>query len=374
MEPETKPTSPIVEANAQTPIEMSSKPSEEDSSDNSVSDAKPDTFKRARESSDDESEDERPRKLQFGRYDEELQRNLQITTTFADIHVHSSTIEALENITLPIRHPAAFEHGILAKFPSQSVLLYGPPGTGKTQLVRALAKQSHTKVLAISGADINDKYVGVGEKKIKEMFALARREHPCIIFIDEADAMFCSRSQDSSRSCDRSYLNQFLSEMDGINSGNGRNPVVVAATNRPFDIDEGVMRRLGRRIMVDLPDALSREEILKIHLRGESLAADVDILELAKATVNYTGSDLKNLVYSAAITALREELDLGQELPGSRRILCRNHFLHAKRESPASPIADTVAKIHEFHNKFGNTAQARGAAGPVNKVKSLVAC
>ncbi|KAL7917289.1 P-loop containing nucleoside triphosphate hydrolase protein [Trichoderma austrokoningii] len=329
-------------------------------------------------SSDDESENERPRKLQFGPYHDDMQRCLVkprgIKTTFADVHVHSSTIEALENFMLPMRHPAAFEYGILSKCASQSVLLYGPPGTGKSLLVRALAKQSRTKILAISGADIWDKYVGTGEKKIKELFALARHEYPCIIFIDEADAMFRSRSQQSGSSCYRSYLNQFLSEMDGINSENGRNPVVIAATSRPFDIDEGILRRLGRRIMIDLPDALAREEILKIHLRGESLAADVDISELAKATANYTGSDLKNLVYSAAVTALREELDLGGRLSSSRRILCRKHFLHAKREIPASPIADTAAKIHDFHNKFGNTVQTRGAAGPVNKAKSSAVC
>ena len=309
-----------------------------------------------------------------------------MTTTFADVHIDSGTIEALENVTLAMHHPNAFGYGILSRCASQSVLLYGPPGTGKTLLVRALAKQASSKILAISGADINSKYVGKGEKKIKDMFALARREYPCIIFIDEADAMFRSRSADS-RNCHQQYINEFLVGMDGINSGGLKNPVVVAATTRPFDIDEGILRRLGRRIMVDIPNAAAREQILKIHLKGESLADDVDLSELARATPDYTGSDLKNLVYSAAITALREEMSAARRLSsppgstpestgsqiGSRRVLRRAHFLHAKREIPPSPISDTVAKIRQFHNKFGDTVQKRSGEGPVDKTKSSVA-
>ncbi|KAH7125925.1 P-loop containing nucleoside triphosphate hydrolase protein [Dactylonectria macrodidyma] len=328
--------------------------------------------KRRKEDSDDESEDERPRKFRcFGEADD-LQHCIikpgRIKTTFADVHVHSSTIDALDNITLPLLQPAAFGYGILSKCRPPSVLLYGPPGTGKTLLVRALARQARSKILAISGADINDKYVGVGEKNIKNIFALARREYPCIIFIDEADALFRSRSADD-RSCARSYLNEFLAEMDGIKSRNVRNPTVTHH-GRPA----GCYCKRGDS---------------EIHLRGESLAADVDISELAKATANYTGSDLKNLAYSAAVTALREEMDLAQKLPGppasntpeltatqvgSNRVLRREHFLHTKREIPASPIAETVAKLREFHNKFGDTVQRHSAAGPVNKVKPSVAC
>ncbi|SCO23579.1 uncharacterized protein FFMR_08981 [Fusarium fujikuroi] len=304
-----------------------------------------------------------------------------IRVTFEDVHVHPSVVEALENITFPLHYPKAFSYGILSKSTAPSILLYGPPGTGKTLLVRALARKAESKILAISGGDISDKYVGVGEKKIKNMFSLARSEYPCIIFIDEADALLCSRSPNG-RSCERAYLNEFLSEMEGINSRNYRNPILIAATNRPFDMDEGILRRLGRRIMVDLPDVHAREEILKIHTRGESLDESFKISELAKNTPGYSGSDLKNLVYSAAMAAFREQLTLtktsaGYPGPadyelGSGRVLHKRHFLHAKREIPASPIAETVAKIREFHNKFGETIQKRGGGGLVNKIKSSV--
>ncbi|EFX06609.1 mitochondrial ATPase, aaa-type [Grosmannia clavigera kw1407] len=341
----------------------------------------------------DSSEDEWPRKSAVDGLRRFIVHPKTIQVSFDDIHVHSNTIEALGNLTLALDYPDAFSYGILSKGAPPSVLLYGPPGTGKTQLVRALAKQARSKILAISSADIHDKYVGVGEKMIKDLFKLAKREHPCIIFIDEADCLFRSRSSESNKNY-QSYLNEFLVAMDGIGSRGARSPTIVAATNRPFDIDEGILRRLGRRIMVGMPDAAAREEILKIHVRGESLAPDVSLSDLAKVTPNYSGSDLKNLVYSAALRALREEADqpqaqnLASGAPavddssgsaerckiGCGRVLRKEHFAYAKRETHPSPVADTVAKIQEFHNKHGDTVQRSGASGPVNKSKAPVSC
>lgn len=211
-------------------------------------------------------------------------------------------IEALENATLPICHRAAFSYGML-NLALHRFFYTTHQGPGKTQLVRAHAKQAHSKILAISGADINDKYVGIGEIKIKNIFALARWESSCIIFIDEADTLFKSRST-SSLEYRVHYINEFLAAMNAIISRGRRDSIVVAATNRPFDVDEGILRRWGKRILVDVPDVAAREEILKIHQRGETLAVDVNLSELARATLVYTGADLKNLVYAAAIRAV----------------------------------------------------------------------
>lgn len=231
----------------------------------------------------------------------------------------------------------------------------------------------------------------MGEKIIKNMFELARREHPCIIFIDEADCLFRSRSTDS-HSYYQNYLNEFLVAMDGIGSRDAKNPIVVAATNRPFHIDEGILWRLGRRVMVGMPDAAARMEILKIHARGESLAPDVSLADLARATPDYSGSDLKNLVYSADLKALREQTEqvrsreslsgtpatdgspdsAEKSKPDCGRILCKEHFVHAKREIHPTPVANTVAKIQEFHNKYGETVQRNSTSGPINMTNAPV--
>lgn len=301
-----------------------------------------------------------------------------VTETFDDVHVSPDIKEALEELSLPILEPNEFNFGILSKSPCSGTLLYGPPGTGKTLLVRALAKQAQATMLALSGADIRSMYVGEGEKKIKRIFAFARRNHPCVIFIDEADSLFRSRSATDNCRSHLSDINQFLAEMDGINSQDVKKPMVIAATNRPFDIDEGILRRLGRRILVGMPDAADREKILEIHLKGETLESDVDLKELARATPEYTGSDLKNLVYEAAIAAIRERrlvMSKGKapENSGSvqaPRTLRRAHFLWAKHMVPASPKSESVAKIREFHNKFGSTAQSGRRADPrVEKIE-----
>jgi SpoVK/Ycf46/Vps4 family AAA+-type ATPase len=289
---------------------------------------------------------------------------------------------------LSLYNPSAFTFGVLARSSSPGVLLYGPPGTGKTLLAKALAKQTHATFLTFSSADIRSKYVGEGEKKIKRIFAYARKHHPCIVFIDEADSLFRSRSAEDSCRGHLSDLNQFLEEMEGIKSKDARCPMVIAATNRPFDIDEGILRRLRKRILVDVPDARAREQILKIHLRGEPIADDVDlselVKELAKTTQDYTGSDLETLVHEAAIAAEGEnQYRMRTETPiatasskASHRVLRRAHFVYAKQVVPASPKSDLVAKIMEFHNKFGATTQrnggASGRAEVMNKRKSSV--
>jgi SpoVK/Ycf46/Vps4 family AAA+-type ATPase len=149
-----------------------------------------------------------------------------------------------------------------------------------------------------------DKYVGEGEKNVAAIFSLARKLSPCIVFLDEADAVFASRDAMRERTSHRDILNQFLKEWDGLND---LSVFVMVATNRPFDLDDAVIRRLPRRLLVDLPTQADRKEILRIHLKGEQLDDSVDLADLAKRTPFYSGSDLKNIAVSAALACVKEE-------------------------------------------------------------------
>lgn len=229
----------------------------------------------------------------------------QIKTTFDQVHVPKETVDSIRTITsLSLLRPDAFDYGILATEKISGALLYGPPGTGKTLLAKAVAKESGSTVLEVSGSQIMDKYVGEGEKNVAAIFSLARKLSPCIVFLDEADAVFASRDAMRERTSHRDILNQFLKEWDGLND---LSVFVMVATNRPFDLDDAVIRRLPRRLLVDLPTQTDRREILRIHLAGEQLDASVDLEDLAKRTPFYSGSDLKNVAVSAALACVKEE-------------------------------------------------------------------
>lgn len=229
----------------------------------------------------------------------------QIKTTFDQVHVPRETVDSLRTITsLSLLRPEAFSYGILATEKISGALLYGPPGTGKTLLAKAVAKESGSTVLEVSGSQIMDKYVGEGEKNVAAVFSLARKLSPCIVFLDEADAVFASRDAMRERTSHRDILNQFLKEWDGLND---MSVFVMVATNRPFDLDDAVIRRLPRRLLVDLPTQADRKEILRIHLTGEQLDDSVDLEHLAKRTPFYSGSDLKNVAVSAALACVKEE-------------------------------------------------------------------
>ncbi|KAL8875629.1 MAG: hypothetical protein Q9198_006040, partial [Flavoplaca austrocitrina] len=230
-----------------------------------------------------------------------------IRTTFADVRAPKETIEMLKTLTsLSLLRPDAFTYGVLATDKITGVLLYGPPGTGKTMLARAVAKESRATVLEVSGADLNNMWVGEGEKNVKALFSLAKRLTPCIVFIDEADAILGSRGASSNRASHRELINQFLREWDGMGE---LSAFIMVATNRPFDLDEATLRRLPRRMLVDLPTEKDREEILKIHLRDEILDSQISLQQLAIETPLYSGSDLKNLCVAAALACVREEYD-----------------------------------------------------------------
>ncbi|RMZ79355.1 hypothetical protein DV737_g3416, partial [Chaetothyriales sp. CBS 132003] len=265
----------------------------------------------------------------------------KIRTTFNDVHVPVETIDALQTLTtLSLVRPDAFKYGVLASDKIPGLLLYGPPGTGKTLLAKAVAKQSGARVLEVSAADINDMYVGEGEKNVQALFSLAKKLSPCIVFLDEADAMFSARANSGRRVSHRELLNQFLKEWDGMSNDSG-SAFIMVATNRPMDLDDAVLRRLPRRLLIDLPTEHDRLEILKIHLRHEKLAADVQLDQLAKKTPFYSGSDLKNLAVAAALNAVKEENEAAKDHEAARSA-------ESKLREEQDGDADTQPSLHEY--------------------------
>ncbi|SMR45167.1 unnamed protein product [Zymoseptoria tritici ST99CH_3D1] len=284
-----------------------------------------------------------------------------IKTGFGQVHAPEETIDALKTMTsLSLLRPEAFKYGVLAADRLPGLMLYGPPGTGKTLLARAVAKESKATVLEISGAQIYEKYVGEGEKMVRAVFSLAKKLSPCIVFIDEADAIFGSRSNAGNKTTHREIINQFLREWDGMGMSN---VFIMVASNRPFDLDDAVLRRLPRRILVDLPVTKDRESILKIHLNDEILDDSVKLNELAEQTPLYSGSDLKNLCVSAALACVREENDLANskqddkdfKLP-EKRTLSGRHFEKAIKEISASISEDmsSLTAIRKFDEQYGD--------------------
>ncbi|KAI1005018.1 hypothetical protein K3495_g3199 [Podosphaera aphanis] len=294
----------------------------------------------------------------------------KIRTTFSDIRAPKETIETLRTLTsLSLTRPEAFTYGILRRDRIPGVLLYGPPGTGKTLLAKAVAKESGATVLEVTAADLNNMYVGEGEKNVKALFTLAKKLSPCVIFIDEADSMFGSRETSRQRVSHREMINQFLREWDGINDFTG---LIMVATNRPFDLDDAIIRRLPRRLLVDLPVEKDREEILKIHLKNEILGDSVSLTALARETPYYSGSDLKNLCVAAALTCVREENELAAKHTGdgaykypSVRTLHKRHFDKAIEEVSSSVSEDmsSLTAIKKFDEKYGDR-KGRRAKGP----------
>lgn len=293
-----------------------------------------------------------------------LRSPAELKTTFDDVHAPGETIETLKTLTsLSLQRPEAFSYGVLADNKIPGVLLYGPPGTGKTMLAKAVAKDGGATVLEVSGASVNDMYVGEGEKNVRAIFTLAKKLSPCIVFIDEADALLGARSSGSAKrsGVHREIINQFLREWDGMSE---QAAIIMVATNRPYDLDEAVLRRLPRRILVDLPLAADRERILHKHITGkELLAPDVTPAAIAQRTPFYSGSDLKNVVVAAALECLREENALAAAHTGpepyvypEKRVLYKRHFDKALDEISASISDDmaTLKMIRQFDEKYGD--------------------
>lgn len=253
----------------------------------------------------------------------------------SDIGVTFDDIGALDNVKatlkelvmLPLQRPELFCRGQLTK-PCKGILLFGPPGTGKTMLAKAVATEAGANFINISMSSIASKWFGEGEKYVKAVFSLASKIAPSVVFVDEVDSMLGRRENPGEHEAMRKMKNEFMVNWDGLRTKDKERVLVLAATNRPFDLDEAVIRRLPRRLMVNLPDASNREKILRVILAKESLAPACDLETLANMTDGYSGSDLKNLCVTAAHCPIREIL--GKEKKEKNIALAENR--------PAPPL------------------------------------
>lgn len=246
------------------------------------------------------------RVMQFGRSRARLHTpDDKRKVTFADVAGADEAKEELQEVVEFLKNPRKFNE-LGARIP-KGILLYGPPGTGKTLLARAVAGEAGVPFFSISGSDFVEMFVGVGASRVRDLFEQAKKNAPCIVFIDEIDAVGRQRGAGLGGGHDEreQTLNQLLVEMDGFNPNEGI--IIIAATNRPDILDPALLRpgRFDRQIVVDVPDINGRKEILKVHVRGKPLDASVDLDVLARRTPGFTGADLANMVNEAALLAAR---------------------------------------------------------------------
>ncbi|CAI9767689.1 unnamed protein product [Fraxinus pennsylvanica] len=228
----------------------------------------------------------------------------EIGVTFADVGSLDDIKESLQELVmLPLRRPDLFNGGLLK--PCKGILLFGPPGTGKTMLAKAIANEAGASFINVSMSTITSKWFGEDEKNVRALFTLAAKVAPTIIFVDEVDSMLGRRTKAGEHEAMRKIKNEFMTHWDGLLTKPGVRILVLAATNRPFDLDEAIIRRFERRVMVGLPSAESREMILRTLLSKEKIEG-LDFKEIATMTEGYTGSDLKNLCVTAAYRPVRE--------------------------------------------------------------------
>ena len=243
--------------------------------------------------------------MSFGKSRAKMLTQDQIKVTFADVAGCDEAKEEVAEIVDFLREPKKFQN-LGGKIP-KGILMVGPPGTGKTLLAKAIAGEAKVPFFTISGSDFVEMFVGVGASRVRDMFEQAKKNAPCLIFIDEIDAVGRQRGAGLGGGHDEreQTLNQMLVEMDGFGGNEG--VIVIAATNRPDVLDPALTRpgRFDRQVVVGLPDVKGREQILKVHMRKVPVADDVDAMTLARGTPGYSGADLANLVNEAALFAAR---------------------------------------------------------------------
>ena len=248
------------------------------------------------------------RQMNFGKAKIKQMSDEKRKTTFADVAGADEEKEELREIVEFLKNPKKYNE-LGARIP-KGVLLIGPPGTGKTLLARAVSGEAGVPFFSISGSDFVEMFVGVGASRVRDLFDQAKKNSPCIIFIDEIDAVGRQRGTGLGGGHDEreQTLNQLLVEMDGFGANEG--VIMIAATNRPDILDPALMRpgRFDRQVMVGYPDIKGREEILKVHARGKPLAPDVVLKTIAKSTSGFTGADLENLLNEAALLSARKDL------------------------------------------------------------------
>ena len=248
------------------------------------------------------------KQMNFGKAKVKQMADEKRKTTFADVAGADEEKEELREIVEFLKNPKKYNE-LGARIP-KGVLLVGPPGTGKTLLARAVAGEAGVPFFSISGSDFVEMFVGVGASRVRDLFDQAKKSSPCIIFIDEIDAVGRQRGAGLGGGHDEreQTLNQLLVEMDGFGANEG--VIMIAATNRPDILDPALMRpgRFDRQVTVGYPDVKGREEILKVHARGKPIAPDVDLRTIAKSTAGFTGADLENLLNEAALLAARRSL------------------------------------------------------------------
>lgn len=248
------------------------------------------------------------RTMTFGKAKVKNMNDEKRKTTFSDVAGADEEKEELAELVEFLKNPAKY-NDLGARIP-KGVLLIGPPGTGKTLLARAVAGEAGVPFFSISGSDFVEMFVGVGASRVRDLFDQAKKNSPCIVFIDEIDAVGRQRGAGLGGGHDEreQTLNQLLVEMDGFGANEG--VIMIAATNRPDVLDPALMRpgRFDRQVMVGYPDIKGREDILKVHAKGKPLAPDVVLNTVAKSTAGFTGADLENLLNEAALLAARKNL------------------------------------------------------------------
>ncbi|MCX7780963.1 MAG: ATP-dependent zinc metalloprotease FtsH, partial [Negativicutes bacterium] len=265
--------------------------------------------------------------------------------TFNDVAGADEAKQELEEVVEFLKHPKKF-NDLGARIP-KGVLLFGPPGTGKTLLARAVAGEAGVPFFSISGSDFVEMFVGVGASRVRDLFEQAKKNAPCIVFIDEIDAVGRQRGAGLGGGHDEreQTLNQLLVEMDGFGVNEGI--IIIAATNRPDILDPALLRpgRFDRQIVVDKPDVKGRLEILKVHTRGKPLAKNISLEVLARRTPGFTGADLSNLVNEAALLAARrnkKRIEMTELEEAVERVV-------AGPERKSKVISDKEKKLTAYH-------------------------